>query len=174
MPLQVVQLLAETCWWNDPGGGVVRAGMNCRRGNNMVVHENGYLDHPADGHLWWQDGCFHVSGTTVKDKPVSTLVTLIVTILHDERELVKELVGVHVLRRWLSSLASSDSGYELERDWKCFHLGILEHGLWIHPEGEFVHITQRKALEGVVLKTRPPEPGKCLLIAPLCLHLWVE
>src|SRR5947199_10804462 len=108
MPLQVVQLLAETCWWNDPGGGVVRAGMNCRRGNNMVVHENGYLDHPADGHLWWQDGCFHVSGTTVKDKAVCTLVTLIVRILHAERELVNEMVGVAGLRGWLRWVGRSE------------------------------------------------------------------
>src|SRR5260221_13138105 len=100
----------------------------------MVVHEDGDLNRPGNWPYWWQNGCFQISGATIKDVPM--LVPIIAGILDDERQIVKELTGVRVLRRELSGLYGSSFGRELERDRKWFHLGILGHRLRFHPARE--------------------------------------
>ncbi len=68
----------------------------------MVVHEDGDLNRSGNWPYWGQNGCFQISGATIKDVPM--LVPIIAGILDDERQIVKELTGVRVLRRESSGL----------------------------------------------------------------------
>ena len=139
-----------------------------------MIHQDGYLDNPVDRSHRRQNRGFEVSRSTVKYEPSPIPVMLITNILHDNRQVTKDLTGMQVLRRKLSGWRRSNPGHKLERDRDFFQVGVLCHCFWIYPIGKLLNVAQHKVLECVVVETGLPECRKRLFIGPLYLCLWME
>src|SRR6266568_5822419 len=67
MLLEVIQLLAESCWSDCETQVKEVFGWDIR---NMMIHQNGNLHYTGKRLQWWQDRSFRVGGAAVEDEPV--------------------------------------------------------------------------------------------------------